>query len=146
MPGCIVIKPCWRALYRPRHLFVHVFMSTRCSDMILSDFVGVLSMYQHVMYQYCKVSEAGWRAWMILHGFLDHWWVPLTLFHTCGEWASSFDRTKDDHQGMSPALSECARFAPRFGGAVRRFALRALIDGRLPRGKPWMVGGSWMGS
>ena len=50
------------------------------------------------------------------------------MLHTSCEWASLFDSTEDDYQGMSPALSECARFAPRFGGAVRRFALRALID------------------
>lgn len=37
-------------------------------------------------------------------------------------------RANDDHQGMSPALSECARFAPRFGGAVRRFALRVAAE------------------
>ena len=43
------------------------------------------------------------------------------LFHVI----SSFC-TEEDHQGMSPALSQCARFVPRFGGAVRRFALRLL--------------------
>lgn len=37
-------------------------------------------------------------------------------------------RAREDHQGMSPALSQCARFVPRFGGAVRRFALRVAAE------------------
>jgi len=37
-------------------------------------------------------------------------------------------RENEDHQGMSPALSQCARLAPRFGGTVRRFALRVAAE------------------
>jgi hypothetical protein len=43
------------------------------------------------------------------------------LFHVISSFCA-----EEDHQGMSPALSQCARFVPRFGGAVRRFALRPL--------------------
>ena len=64
-------------------------------------------------------------CWAVICSKLNVYAV-IILFD--GSWSGVL--TQEDHQGMSPALSQCARFAPRFNGAVRRFALRPLATWR----------------
>ncbi|CAK9060867.1 Esterase AAEL000016, partial [Durusdinium trenchii] len=86
------------------------------------------------------VNAGGWKALLHLHAILEATESLqgtklqesiVQLFaqqlhedlQVVEEW-----RQSDDHQGMEPSLSLCARAAPRFGGAVRHFALRVAAE------------------
>mmetsp|Transcript_17439 Transcript_17439/g.41384 ORF Transcript_17439/g.41384 Transcript_17439/m.41384 type:complete len:830 (-) Transcript_17439:182-2671(-) len=88
------------------------------------------------------VGAGGWKAPVHLHAILEEGecteqsaalqtsivrLIAMQLYEDSNvvkEWG----QCDGSHSGMHPSLSECARFAPRFGGSVRRFALRVAAD------------------
>lgn len=76
------------------------------------------------------VHAGGWRAPVHLHAFLEEARQQQLVHFLAQELHQDQQVTRDwrlteDHQGMVPSVSQCARYAPRFGGANRRFALSA---------------------
>jgi len=90
------------------------------------------------------VAAGGWKSLVHLHSILEEQEssqcseaMQTAIVEFFGKQLSEdatvvrdWRASEDDHRalGMQPAVSQCARHAPRFGGAVRKLALRVAAD------------------